>query len=241
MNSILLIARRDLGAYLFGLTGYVIVAAVLFLNGLAFQTIALGGGPQYSHTVLEQFFYFTWGFTVVVSLLLTMRSIAEERQYGTDVLLHTAPVTDAQIVLGKYLAAMGVITLFLALTVYMPALIFVNGKVSIAHIGVGYLGMWLTGSAAAAIGIFGSSLFRSQVAAVIISGVITVTLIMCWKLSELAEPPFTDVIAYTALFNKHFVPFQTGRIVTSGIVFYASLTFVFLMLTTRILEGRRWQ
>jgi ABC-2 type transport system permease protein len=241
MSSILLIAKRDLGAYLFGLTGYIIVAAILFLNGLMFQALALGGGAQYSHTVLEQFFNYTWGFTVVATLLLTMRSIAEERQYGTDVLLHTAPITDTQIVLGKYLAAMGVISLFMALTTYMPALIFVNGKVSLAHIATGYFGMWLTASAASAIGIFGSCLFRSQVASVIISGVITVTLIVCWKLSELTDPPFTDVIAYAALFNKHFVPFQTGRIVSGGVVFYASLTYLFLMLTTRVLEGRRWQ
>ena len=241
MNPVFLIARRDLGAYLFGLTGYVIVAAILFMNGLAFQAFALGRGAQYSHEVLEQFFLWTFGFTVAVSLLLTMRSIAEERQTGTDTVLNTAPVTDGQIVLGKYLAAMGVVTLFLALTTYMPALIFVRGKVAVAQVAVGYIGLLLAGSTSAAIGIFGSSLFKSQVAAVIISGVIAITLTICWLLSQIADPPFDDVIAYMALFDKHFVPFQTGRLSSAGTVFFGSLTFLFLHLTTKVLEGRRWQ
>jgi ABC-2 type transport system permease protein len=241
MNSILLIARRDLGAYLNGLTGYVIVAAVLFLNGLAFESFSLARGSQYSHEVLEQFFFWTFGFTVTVALLLTMRSIAEERQQGTDVLLHTAPVTDGQIVVGKYVAAMGVLGVFLALTSYMPALILVNGKISAAHVAVGYLGLTAAASAAASIGIFASSLFRNQVASVIVGGVITITFTLCWLLSDVVEAPFTDLVAYMALFDKHFVPFQKGRLLTTGLTFYGSLTFLFLLLTSRVLEGRRSQ
>jgi len=241
MKSILLIARRDLGAYLHGLTGYVIVASVLFLNGLAFQALAMKDGSEYSHVILENFFYFTFGFTVTVALLLTMRSIAEERQQGTDVLLYTAAVTDGQIVLGKYLAAMGVIAMFLGLTLYMPGLILVNGKISMAHVGVGYLGLLSAGSAAAAIGIFSSSLFRNQVASVIFGGVITITLILSWLLSKIVEAPFTDIVAYLAFFDKHFVPFQKGQLLTSGLAFYGSITFLFLLLTSRVLEGRRSQ
>lgn len=241
MNAVLLIARRDLGAYLSGLTGYVIVAAILFMNGLFFQVGALGRGPQYSHEVLEQFFMWSFGFTIAVSLLLTMRTIAEERQTGTDTVLNTAPISDGQIVVGKYLAAMAVVSLFLVLTTYMPALIFVRGKVAVAQVLVGYTGLLFAGSTGCAIGIFGSSLFRSQVASVIISGVIAITLTICWLLSQVADPPFDDVIAYMALFDKHFVPFQTGRLSSAAMVFYTSLTFLFLHLTTKVLEGRRWQ
>src|SRR5262245_18916434 len=142
-----LIARRDLGAYLHGITGYVIVAAVLFIDGVLFEAVAMGSGAKYSHEVLEQFFYFCSGTTMIASVLLTMRSIAEERQTGTDVLLHSSPVSEGQIVLGKYLAAMGIVALLTLLTIYMPMLIFVNGKVSFAHIGVGYLGLLCLGSA----------------------------------------------------------------------------------------------
>jgi ABC-2 type transport system permease protein len=123
---------------------------------------------------------------------------------------------------------------------YMPALIFVNGKVSVAHVAVGYLGLLALGSATTAIGLFGSSLFRSQVAAAIFSGVVVGALILCWLLSEITDPPFTDVIAYMALYDKHFTAFEKGRLVTSALVYYGSVTFGFLLLSTRVHEGRRW-
>jgi ABC-2 type transport system permease protein len=173
--------------------------------------------------------------------LLTMRSLAEERQTGTDVLLHTAPVSEAQIVLGKYLAAMGMLAILTLLTVYLPGLIFVNGKVSPSHIAVGYLGLLSLGSATVSIGIFGSSLFRSQLAAAMLSGVMVVSMLLFWMLSELTDPPFAEVLAYGALFDKHFIPFEKGRLVTSGLVYYATISFAFLSLSTRALEGRRWQ
>jgi ABC-2 type transport system permease protein len=191
--------------------------------------------------VLEQFFYISSGTTMIAAVLLTMRSIAEERQTGTDVLLHTAPISEGQIIFGKYLAAMAVLSLMTVLTVYMPALIFVNGKVSYAHIAVGYLGLLSLGSATISIGIFGSSLFKSQLAAAFVAGVIVVTMLLFWMISEVTEAPFTDVLAYAALFDKHFVPFEKGRLLTSGLVFYGSLSFGFLTLATRVLEGRRWK
>ena len=240
MNA-LLIARRDLGAYLHGLTGWVIVAAVLFIDGILFNAVAMGSGAKYSHEVLEQFFYICSGTTMIASVLLTMRSLAEEKSAGTDVLLHTSPISEGQIVLGKFLAAFGMLAILTLLTVYMPLLIFVNGKVSIAHIAVGYLGLLSLGSAVLAIGIFGSSLFRSQLAAAILSGVIVVAMLLCWLISELTDPPFTDVVAYMALFDKHFIPFEKGKLLTTGLVYYGSVSYLFLMLATRVLEGRRWQ
>ena len=240
MNS-LLIAKRDLGSYLHGLTGYLIVAIVLFIDGVLFNAVALGEGAKYSHEVLEQFFYICSGTTMIAAVLLTMRSIAEERQTGTDVLLHTAPISEGQIVFGKFLAAMGTLSILTLLTVYMPALIFVNGKVSYAHIAVGYLGLLCLGAATTAIGIFASSLFRSQLAAAFVAGVIVVTLLLFWMVSQVTDAPFTDVLAYGALFDKHFVPFEKGRLLTSGLVYYGSVTYAFLLLAVRVLEGRRWQ
>jgi ABC-2 type transport system permease protein len=240
MNS-LLIARRDLGAYLYGFVGYVLIAAVLFGEGMLFNWLCLGGTAKYSHDVLEQFFELNGGSTIIIAILLTMRSIAEERQTGTDTLLHTSPISEREIVIGKYVAAMVMVTIFTLLTLYMPALIFVNGKVSYAHIAVGYLGVLALGSAAASIGIFASSLFRSQLAAAVIGGVITLAMIVCWGIADRTDPPFSSLLEYAALWNKHFPPFQKGQIVTSGLVFYGTVTYLFLMLSTRMLEGRRWQ
>jgi ABC-2 type transport system permease protein len=236
------IARRDIAAYLHSYAAYVIIAFMLFLQGIFFNAWALGStSALYSHEVLQQFFYFDGGFAIAAAVLFTMRSIAEERATGTDVLLSTSTFSDHDIVLGKYLACMGMVTLLTALTFYMPALIFVNGKVSIAHVAVGYLGVLSIASATTAIGIFGSSLFKSQIGAGIFSGTIVLTGILMWILSDITDPPFTDLVSYMAIWNKHFTPFQLGRLATSSLVYYASVTGLFLFLATRVMEGRRWE
>lgn len=238
---VLLVARRDLMAYLHGFSGYAVIAAVLFIDGLLFHTWAMGTGPQLSHEVLEKFFEFSGGLVMITGVLLTMRSIAEERQTGTEVLLQTSSAREWEVVLGKYAAAMAVIGLILGLSVYMPALIFVNGKVSIGHIGVGYLGLFCLGSAAVSVGIAASSLARTQVAAGMLAGVTVVTMLLGWKVSDLTDAPFTEVFAYAALWDKHFTTFQEGRLLTRDLMFYGSITFLFLALATKVLEGRRWQ
>ena len=237
----LLVARRDLSAYVNSIWGWIIVAAVLFLNGLMFNAFAMGDVPRYSHEVLEQFFFFSSGTTMIAAVFLTMRLIAEERQTGTDVLLEGAPLPDGAIVAGKYLSAMAFLTLLILLSLYMPALIFVNGKVGIPHIFAGYVGLLALGSAVVAIGTFGSSLARSQVVAAVVAGAIVVGLLICWLLARVTGPPFSEVLAYMSLFDRHFRPFMQGRVQTEALVYYGSLTFLFLYVTTRVLTWRRWR
>lgn len=240
--NIITIARRDMASYLHGYAGFVIIAGILFVEGILFNAFALGSdSARYSHEVLEDFFYFQGGCTMVAAVLFTMRSIAEERTEGTDVLLRTSTAGDGQIILGKYVAAMAILGLMTALTVYMPGLIFVNGKVSMAHVLVGYTGVMGLGSVCAAMGIFGSSIFRSQMAAGVLTAVIVVTFLTSWIVSEVTEPPFSDIMAYTAIFNQHFIPFQEGRLALSSLVFYGSITALFLSLSTLVLNGRRWE
>ena len=241
MRNSLLIARRDLAAYLHSYSGFVIIAAVLFIDGLLFNAFALGAGALKSHEVLERFFFFASGTTMIASVLLTMRSFAEERAEGSDVLLSTSPVSDGAIVMGKWAASMGMLTVMTLLTVYMPLLIFWNGKVSFSHIATGYLGLLALGAATSAMGTFGSSLFKSQVAAGIFSGVLVVGFLIGWMLSDMVDPPFADPIAYMALYDKHFKPFEEGRLVLSSLVYYGMVSFSFLWLTTRVVAGRRWQ
>jgi ABC-2 type transport system permease protein len=83
MSGIMLVARRELGAYLNSIWGYVVVAVVLALNGLFFNAFAVSNRPRLSADVLEDFFYYSFGFTAVAGVLLTMRLLAEERQTGT--------------------------------------------------------------------------------------------------------------------------------------------------------------
>ena len=146
MNQALILARRELGAYLRSPLGAAIIAAVLLIDGILFYWQALTE-KLLSAEVLEQFFYNASGTTMIAGIVLSMRLLAEERQMGTFTLLNTAPLGDNEIVLGKYISAVLMLVVMTLLTAYMPLLIFVNGKVSVGHIVVGYLGLLLLGSA----------------------------------------------------------------------------------------------
>ncbi|MFN0063026.1 MAG: ABC transporter permease [Myxococcaceae bacterium] len=241
MRNAWLIAGRELGAYLKTRTGYVIAAMVLVIDGLLFNAFALGGGSKLSAEVLTQFFYFLSGTTMVASVFISMRVLAEERQSGTLALLYSSPVRDWEIVLGKYLAAFVFLSLLTLATVYLPALILVHGKVSMGHIAVGYVGLLLLGSASIAIGTFASSLAPNQLLAAVIGGVLLVAMLLFWLVARVADPPLSDVFSALALHSQHFQPFQSGIIHLRDVIYYALVTYVALFAATRTLEARRWR
>lgn len=241
MRAVMLIARRDLASYLRTYSGYVILAGVLALNGLAFNAYVISGTSRLSADVLSSFFWWSSGFTMTAAVLIAMRLLAEERQTGTLALLYSSPVTDREIVLGKYLSGMGFLAMFILLTLYMPALILVNGKISVAQIAVGYLGLFLVGSATLAIGLFASSLVRSQLVAAVLGGVMVVTLIIFWWVARITERPLSEVFSALALHGQHFQPFQKGVIQLRDVAYYVLVTFVGLFASTRVLEARRWR
>ena len=105
MSNIWWIMQRELGSYLRTPLGYIIMAVVLMVDGLLFNAWAMAGGQQRSSQVLEVFFYCASGTTLLASIFLAMRLIAEERQTGTMTLLATSPVRDYQVVWGKFIAA----------------------------------------------------------------------------------------------------------------------------------------
>ncbi len=239
MRPILLLARREIATFLGTWWGVLILSVVLLLDGLMFNAFAMTDKPRYSADVLEDFFYFSSGTTMVAGILLTMRLLAEERQTGTIVLLQTAPISDAQVVIGKFLGAFGFLALITALTLYMPVLIEVNGKVSWQQIAAGYLGLLGLGGAAVAIGTFGSSLARNQLLAAVIGAGCMVTMLLGWLLGRITEAPLAEVLSYVALFDRHFQPFMRGRVNTESLVFFASVIFVFLLMSMRVLHARR--
>lgn len=241
MKAALLIARRELGAYLRSMLGYIIMAGVLLVDGLLFNAYALGGSDKRSAEVLSLFFYFSSGTTMVASILISFRLLAEERQTGTINLLYSSPVRDGEIVLGKFISALvflGVITL---VTVFMPLLVMVHGKVSLGHIAGGYLGLLLLGSASLALGTLGSALTRSQVLAAILSGCMLVALLVAWLLGHVTERPLSEIFTNLALHGVHFRPFQAGVVHLRDVVYYLAVTYVALFASTRVLEARRWR
>ena len=241
MNATLLIARRELGAYFKTWTGYIIIAAVLFVEGLMFNAFAMGGVEKRSSDVLSQFFYFSSGTTIIGSVFISMRLLAAERESGTVNLLYSSPVRDGEIVVGKYLSALAFLSVLLASSLFMPLLILVNGKISWGHVFAGYFGLFLLGSAAIAIGTLGSALTRSQILSVILSAVMVVSLIVCWFVGRVTERPLSTIFENLALWSMHFPPFQAGIVHLRDVVYYFAVTYVSLFGATRILEARRWR
>jgi ABC-2 type transport system permease protein len=241
MSGMTLIVKREIGEYLTTWSGYIIFAGLLLLTGLCYNAWAVGSTPRYSSDVLGDFFYFASGTTITTGLLLAMRLIAEERQTGTLPLLLTSSLTEGEIIAAKYVSAMVMIGIYLALTTFMPLLVFYNGAVSLGHIFAGYVGLLAIGSAGVAIGLFGSALVRSQLVAAIIAGVITVIMLVLWTIARVIEGTLGDVIGYLTLHDKHFRPFQDGTISSANVVFYASVTIAFLFAARNVLESRRWR
>jgi ABC-2 type transport system permease protein len=237
----LLIARRDFSAYLHGYYGYMIIAALLLIQGTLYQAIALGNGARYSAEVLNLFFVTATWATGFAGWLLSMRSVAEERQTRTEMVLQTAPIGDGQIIFGKYLSVMGMVGLFILCTAHMPTMILIHGKISLSQVLVGYSGLLLYGSATAAIGIFASSLARTQVTAVVLSGGLIAMLALIFWLASLTEPPFAAIFEHIALFNKHMPPFHEGLLRFEHVAYFTSVTWLFLTLATQVLQWRRWQ
>jgi ABC-2 type transport system permease protein len=239
MNQVLLIARRELFAYLRSPLGAAVIAAALLIDGLWFYHQATQ--KLVSAEILQQFIWVASGTTMLSSLCLSMRLFAEERQTGTLILLNTSPVRDWEIVLGKYLSALSVILVLTACTAYLPLLILVHGKISWGHVLVGYAGILLLGSAAISIGMFGSALARSQVVAIIISAAILGSLILLWVVARAVDPPLNRFFSALALHHENFRPFMAGRLELGAVAYYIAMTYFFLLASMKVLEARRWR
>src|SRR5690606_36017207 len=126
---------------------------------------------------------------------------------------------------------MTVLSAMILATLYMPALVFVNGKVSYGHIVAGYTGLLLVAGATAAIGTFTSAISRLQLVAGFVSVAVVVFLLITWLLAKVADPPLKDVLSYMSFFDRHYRGFMRGQINTEDVVFYLSIVFVSLMLS----------
>ena len=240
MRPVLLIARRELRGYLRTMTGWIIAASLLVIDGLLFNAFAMEGARR-STEVLTRFFYFASGPTMVAAIFLAMRLLAEERQLGTLALLYASPVRDRDIVLGKFLGALAFLSGITLATVYMPLLILVHGHISVGHLLAGYLGLLLLGAAALGLGTLGSALARTQIVAAILGAALLVSFLVAWLLASVTEPPFSALLAAIALHNAHFPPFQSGQVHLRDVAYSRLVTWVALFATTRVLEARRWR
>jgi ABC-2 type transport system permease protein len=240
MRNALLIAGRELRSYVRSPLGWVVAAAMLLLDGLLFQVGAMGG-TRLSAQVLADFFYYISGVTMIGAIALSMRLVAHEREKGTLVLINTAPVKDSQIILGKFLALFTFLAIVTLVTAYMPALIFVNGRVSVGHILVGYLGIILLGGAAVSIGLFASAFARTQVIAAVLGAALLGVMILLWMAAKVSDPPVNQFLLSMAIHHERQRGFMTGVLRFENVVYYLAVTYFFLLAAIKTLEARRWR
>lgn len=241
MRATSIIFRRELGGYLKSPIMWVIAAVILLAEGIFFQAWALRG-EQLSALVLERYFFISSFAVGTAGLIFSFRLIAEERQNHSMVLLTTSPIRDYEIILGKFFAALTFLTIMLVLSIYMPILIKVNGKISGAQIFVGYLGLFLFGSVSLAIGLFASSLTKHQFLALVIGAVLLIVLGNIFQLGAKLEPPMRDIVEQSDLWWVRFQQsFMRGIFNLKDVIFYVCMTYFFLLLAVKTLEAKRWQ
>ena len=240
MSPVLLIARRELRGYLRTMTGWIIVAAVLLIDGLLFNAFALEGARR-STEVLTRFFYFTSGPTMVAAIFLSMRLLAEERQLGTLPLLYASPVRDRDIVLGKFLAALAFLSGLTLATVYMPLLILVHG-----HISRGTPRRRLPRAAAARRRVAGPRHARVVAGPDAGGGGHPRGGAAGHAARRLAarrgdRAAVRRPLRRARAAQRALPAFQSGQVHLRDVAYYLLVTWVALFATTRVLEARRWR
>lgn len=241
MAKILLVARRELAAFFSTWSGYIVIFAALLLDGLLFNIFALGEGNKYSSDILRDFFFFSSGIGMVAGIFMAIHLLAEEKQRGTILLYFTSPISERQVIYGKFLASAVLFLILNLLSLYLPALIFIEGKISLGHLVSGYLGLFLLGCTVLALSLFASSLASSQLLAGIAATSLVVVALLLWVLAAKVEQPFRDLFLYASIHNQRFRPFSNGIIHIKDIGYYFSVIVFFLECSVKVLETRRAQ
>jgi ABC-2 type transport system permease protein len=236
VSRALAIASRELKAYLLTPGGYIIIALFLVLVGIYFSVRSFDlGQPSSLRAVFE---VGTW-LLLFVCPAITMRAISEERRLGTFEALMTAPVSEAEVVAGKYLAALAFLALMLAPTALHVAALELYGRPDYGELLSGYLGMLLAGSAYLASGVLASVLTTSQVVAFLLTLFFWLTFNAGTRILPQHVPQFWADIVQSLDAQQRLGLFAIGLIDTAGIVYFLSLTAVFLIAAVAALLWRK--
>ncbi|MEE8277973.1 MAG: ABC transporter permease subunit [Thermoanaerobaculia bacterium] len=246
MRGIFATLVRELRAYFFSPLAYIVAAPLLLVNGFVFWLIVsyLNQPGVQIGAPLELFFgqtiYF-WLVLLFAAPALTMRLLSEERRSGTIEVLMTAPVTEGQVVLGKYLAALlFYVFLWLPTSAYAGVLAY-YGEVDWGPVAAGYLGILGIGALFLSVGVLASSLTRSQLVAAILAFSLLVPMFSFGLLENLFnDETLRQVLGYLNLW-QHMEDFSKGLVDTRRLVYYLSGTALFLFLAARALEAKKWR
>jgi ABC-2 type transport system permease protein len=251
---VLAIAQKELKAYFASPIAYIVIGFFVLLFGFFFYTLLLvfnqqsmrmmgfEGGP--AQNVNEQMIRPVLLNASVVLLfvlpMITMRTYAEEKRSGTIELLLTAPLTDMQIILGKFLGAMALYATMLAVTLIHMAVLYAFGTPEWIPIATGYLGLLLMGGCFISVGLLISSLTKNQIVAGMITfGVFLLLWVINW-VGSFTGPTTQQVLDYLSITN-HLDDFTRGIIDTKHLVYYLSFIAFGLFLTARSVDTERWK
>ena len=255
MNNILAIAHKELKSYFSTPIAYVVIGMFALLWGYFYYAMVtifqlqsqqqFAGqegqpGPNVNQQLIRPLFLNASVIMLFVLPLITMRTYSEEKRSGTIELLLTSPLTDFEIIMGKFLGAMGLYCAMLALTVIHMALLFSYGNPEWRPVVTGYLGMLLMGGCFISVGLLISSLTKNQ----IVSGMVTFAVfLLLWVINWIAQStgPTTQAILNYLSITDHFDDFTKGILDTKHLVYYFSVIAFGLFLTARSVDTERWK
>lgn len=254
MSNILAIAQKELKAYFASpiayvvigffalLFGYFFIALLAFFERQSMQMMGMGG-PQtmnVNQQLIRPLFMNASVIVLFVMPMITMRTYAEEKRSGTIELLLTSPLTDFQIIMGKFVGAMALYTAMLAVTLVHVGVLFVYGNPEWKPVLTGYVGLLLMGGCFLSVGLLISSLTRNQ----IVAGMVTFAVfLMLWVINWIGSfsgPTTQEVLNYLSI-TEHFDDFTRGVLDTKHLIYYISFIAFGLFLTARSVDSERWR
>ncbi|MCK4323038.1 MAG: ABC transporter permease subunit [Armatimonadetes bacterium] len=237
MRNILTIAGKELRSYFTSPMAYVLAVFYLGITGYIFIAVFLLM-PQAQTEHMRDLISSMLFLALIIMPILTMGLFAQEMASGTMELLMTRPVRDWEVVVGKFLGAMGLFTSVIIMSLSYPAILAAVAKVDWVMILTGYLGLVLVGAAFVALGIFASSLTSNQIAAAILAVFMLLFFWLIGTLSYSVSHSLGDVFKHLSVL-ENYQDFSKGIIDTKNIIYFLSLIFVSLFLAVRTIENRR--
>ena len=252
MNNILAIAHKELKSYFSTPIAYIVIgffallfgyfyyAMVVIFNQQSVQFGAEGGAMDINQQLIRPLFLNASVILLFVLPLITMRTYSEEKRSGTIELLLTSPVSDLEIILGKFLGAMTLYAAMLGITLIHMALLFSYGNPEWKVVVTGYIGLLLMGGCFISVGLLISSLTKNQ----IVSGMVTFAVfLLLWVINWIASftgPTTQSVLNYLSI-TDHFDDFTRGILDTKHLIYYFSVMSFGLFLTSRSVDTERWK
>ena len=232
----LAIYKRDLRAYFSSPLGYVFIASFLIVTNLVFLLTNLLTGRNDLGTVYTVILY----ILMVIVPILTMRTFSEDYKQRTDQLLLTAPVKASGIVMGKFLAAYTVYFIALVVTIIYVIIVAAVGDVNMASIVGNYIALLGVATVYIAIGCFISSLTENQLVSAIATLGVFAALFILDMAYDLVNVDWIKTILYWVSIFRRYNTFYLGVFSVADFFYYLSIAAVFIFLTVRVLEKKRW-